>query len=181
MKKNNKENSVLNDINKTTTGISGVIAFVSLFSSSIAPYLKLDPLLVSGVGLLMAVLVLFVGWLISKSEKRQSADLAVNKQEVDDKIDKLQTSIDYLCDITEQNRLDTLRNTLIVYINDQPENHDTILRVAQRYFVEMGGNWIMTDEFYKWVESESKLGREVRIPSDLACKVKDEYNKTNML
>ena len=67
-----------------------------------------------------------------------------------------------------ETRLDGLRTLLTMYINSQPENHDTILKIAEKYFMEFDGDWVMTDEFLKWADSETENGRPVHVPAALS-------------
>lgn len=60
--------------------------------------------------------------------------------------EKLDT-IDHKCD---RNELATTRLQLIFLINSQPENKDTILATAQRYFVELDGNGEAWTVFNEW-------------------------------
>lgn len=53
---------------------------------------------------------------------------------------------------TTQNEKAIVRLQLIYLIHEQPENRDTILLTAQRYFIELDGNgeaWAVFDEWAK--------------------------------
>lgn len=53
---------------------------------------------------------------------------------------------------TIQNEKAIVRLQLIYLINEQPQNRDTILLTAQRYFIELDGNgeaWAIFDEWAK--------------------------------
>lgn len=60
-------------------------------------------------------------------------------------------------------RLDTLRVQLLQYIYNEPEAHETILRLAYTYFVTYKGDWVMTDKFRDWADSQG-----VNIPFELS-------------
>lgn len=49
---------------------------------------------------------------------------------------------------------DGLRTQLLLMILMRPEEKKEILTLAQHYFVDLQGNWYMTDVFDKWVEEE---------------------------
>lgn len=51
-------------------------------------------------------------------------------------------------------RLDTTRTQLIMLMEHQPHNHDTIIKVAERYFVALEGDWYLTSLFKDWAKSE---------------------------
>lgn len=59
-------------------------------------------------------------------------------------------------------RLDTLRTQLLLYMYHEPHEHHTILEIAKVYFVDCGGDWVMTDRFKKWAKEEG-----VEIPFQL--------------
>lgn len=47
---------------------------------------------------------------------------------------------------------DGLRTQLLLMILMRPEEKKEILTLAQHYFVDLKGNWYMTDVFTKWCE-----------------------------
>lgn len=51
-------------------------------------------------------------------------------------------------------RLDTLRTQLYIKMEHEPHNHDTILTIAHRYFVDYGGDWVATTDFQNWANKE---------------------------
>ena len=59
-------------------------------------------------------------------------------------------------------RLDTLRTQLLFYMYHDPHEHNTILEIAKVYFVDYGGDWVMTDKFKQWANEEG-----VNIPFQL--------------
>ena len=68
-------------------------------------------------------------------------------------IKKQLNNIEHKCD---RNELATTRLQLIFLIDAQPQNKDTILQTAQRYFVELNGNGEAWAVFYEWAE-QNKL------------------------
>lgn len=52
----------------------------------------------------------------------------------------------------DRNETATNRLQLLFLIESQPENKDTILQTAQRYFVEQNGNGEAWAVFYNWAE-----------------------------
>ena len=36
-----------------------------------------------------------------------------------------------------------------------PHNHDTILKMAEKYFITLKGDWYETNRFLDWVEKEN--------------------------
>lgn len=47
-------------------------------------------------------------------------------------------------------RQDTVRLQLDNLINNDSENIESILTVAHKYFIDMKGDWYMTEKFKKW-------------------------------
>ena len=47
-------------------------------------------------------------------------------------------------------RLDTTRLQLDNLINNDADNIESILKVAKVYFIDMNGDWYMTEKFKKW-------------------------------
>ena len=101
-------------------------------------------------------------FLIYKSEAR-------SRQELQDHIDEsntlTKTITDGLEDLKEMIR-DNGKSTLRLEINDEmlrnPHNHDTILKMGEKYFCEMDGDWYMTNRFLDWAEKE-----KVHLPPSL--------------
>jgi hypothetical protein len=51
---------------------------------------------------------------------------------------------------------DVLRTQLLLLILMKPEEKKEILTLGQHYFVDLEGNWYMTDIFNKWLESNGE-------------------------
>lgn len=49
---------------------------------------------------------------------------------------------------------DGLRTQLLLMILLKPQEKQEILTLGQHYFVDLKGNWYMTDIFDKWLEEE---------------------------
>lgn len=87
----------------------------------------------------------------------QTLDTHIGEQ-LSDVANHVETNADSLQDI----RLDTLRTQLLLYMYHEPHEHHTILEIAKVYFVDCGGDWIMTDKFKRWAKEEG-----VEIPFEL--------------
>lgn len=166
-KEMDKKQTVFDDLKECKGYILGIIGFattVSVFMIQVFHF-QLEPTLIGVCS--VALCMLLIGFFINRSEKREQTALAMHKQESSERTKHLQDSLDEIKKLTLETRLDSIRTLLTMYINTQPENHDTILKIAQRYFIEYGGDWVMTDEFLKWADSETEAGRKVHIPSNL--------------
>lgn len=72
-----------------------------------------------------------------------------NKERSFEQIKHQLTTIDGKCD---RNERATTRLQLIFLLDSQPQNKDTILQTAERYFVTLEGNGEAWAEFYKWAK-----------------------------
>lgn len=75
-------------------------------------------------------------------------------------VDKLEAQDVQLHEI----RLDTTRTQLIMLMEHQPHNYDTIIKVAERYFCTLQGDWYLTSLFKDWAKREG-----VSIPADISA------------
>lgn len=67
-------------------------------------------------------------------------------------IKHIREKLDKIDDKCDRNERATTRLQLIFLINSQPENKDTILQTAQRYFIELNGNGEAWAIFNAWAE-----------------------------
>lgn len=70
-----------------------------------------------------------------------------------------------------QIRLDTTRLQLSALIYREPDNIDSILKVAEFYFCELGGNWWMASEFKHWARQH-----DVDVPENIWNRLRKEKN-----
>lgn len=64
-------------------------------------------------------------------------------QHLDDRMSTLESKVN---DIRE----DTIRIQLDNLINNDSENIESILTIARTYFIDMKGDWYMTEKFKRW-------------------------------
>lgn len=81
---------------------------------------------------------------------------------IDDQLSDVVSSVRDNTKSLREIRLDTLRTQLLLYIYHEPHEHHTILEIAKVYFVDYGGDWIMTNKFKQWAREEG-----VEIPFEL--------------
>ena len=156
--------AVLDDIKSSKGYILGVIAFATAVGAFLTQVLHFRPEPTLTAVAFLAVFVLFLSWLIDKSEKRQVKRLEAHSRETDKRMDGFDESIKCLVNYAKETQLSTLRIEMGNEIARNPSNHDTILRYAQKYFIELGGDWVETDKFFAWAESEKEAGRTVHMP-----------------
>lgn len=73
----------------------------------------------------------FIQFLITRNDDRQGIESTLKKLEKDG-----------------------LRTQLLLMILMKPEEKKEILTLAQHYFVDLEGNWYMTDIFKKWLKEK---------------------------
>lgn len=52
-------------------------------------------------------------------------------------------------------KMDTTRAQLLTLMSSYPDNKSEILKVADKYFNEMNGDWYMTELFEEWAEEHN--------------------------
>lgn len=160
--------SVLDDIKNIKNYIIGIISFATAVATFLIQILhfRTEGTIAACAG--FAVLSLGVGYLIEKSNSRQSAALNAHVEDYRKDMVVIKDSIDYLKGMALENQRSALRLEMNSTIVRNPSNHDTILRYAERYFLPpINGDWVETDIFLGWVESENVAGRPVRVPPAL--------------
>lgn len=118
-----------------------------------------------------ACMMLLVGYLIDKSEKRQAKALKAHEDMSQAQVQCITDGIGRLEKMALENQRSSIRIEMNSYIRNEPDNHDTILAYAEKYFVELNGDWKETDKFMEWVDKENAAGRPVHIPPMLLSNV----------
>ena len=172
--------TVIDDIKESKGYILGVIAFataVATFLTTAMGFRK-EPTITAVAGL--AIFVLYLSWLIDRSEKRQIKRLEEHNKETNAIMAGYDKTLECLTSIAKETQLSTLRIEMDNEMARNPANHDTILRYAEKYFIELGGDWVQTDKFCAWVDSENAAGRTVHMPPVLMNHIatkREEENK----
>ena len=65
---------------------------------------------------------------------------------------QIQAKLDLIKQKCDRNEIATTRLQLIFLIESHPDNRDTILQTAQRYFIELDGNGEAWSSFHIWAE-----------------------------
>lgn len=82
----------------------------------------------------------FVQFMVSRHDGRNKS------------IAEIQTKLNSIARKCDRNELATNRLQLLFLIEAQPQNKDTILQTAQRYFTELDGDGEAWAVFYDWAE-----------------------------
>ena len=151
--------SALEDINQGKGYILGVLAFATAAGAFLTQVVNLrtEPTLIAVAG--VALTILFIGWLVQRSENHQSESMGM--------IECCKKDLEYLRTMAVENQRASLRIEMNDLIARDPANHDRILQYAERYFITYEGDWTQTDAFLAWVDKENALGRKVHVPPAL--------------
>lgn len=172
--------SVLDDVKTSKLWVVGVISFataIGAFLTTVCGF-KAEPTV--AVVAAFAVFLLFISWLIDRAEKRQIRMLKQHEAESNAKISSYDSMLKELLDYTKESQLILTRIEMSNAISHHPDDHPTILKYAQKYFIELGGDWVMTDIFINWSKAEEAAGRPVHISPALLSTVshlKTEHDK----
>lgn len=173
----------IEDLKTLRNWVLGVAAFATSISTFLvqALHFRLEPTLL--VVLAFSVLIIVIVLLMNRVERRQEEKLESHINYSETNTAKLNNRLDFIDKVLLDIQRSTLRTEMNNEIARHPENHDTILRMAQRYFlpVKDGGldaDWVQTDLFLTWVDNENKAGRKVHIPIALSQTVnRREYEE----
>lgn len=170
-------NNSIDDL-KTLKGYAlGVAGFATAISTILiqALHFPAEPTLLTVIG--FAGLMLLIAYLINRSEQRQTLLLKSHTEEADMLVNELKEDLAYLKDMALETQRSTLRTEMNDEIHRNPANHDTILKMAERYFITLKADWVQTNLFLDWVENERQAGREVHVPPALLENVTTKYNQ----
>lgn len=159
--------NALNDIKEGKVYILGVIGFTTAVTGFLVGVFNVDPVKTTIATVSTALVALFLGWLVHRAEKRSEAALQAHIKSSEEMMGKYTEDLKYLKTMALENQRSSIRIEMNAIIRNEPHNHDTILAYAEKYFVELDGDWKETDIFFRWISNEQKAGREVFIPPQL--------------
>lgn len=157
---------VIEDIKAGKGWITGVLAFTGVVAGSCTAIFGWEVSKVTAVALVAVCVVLGLSLVIQRSEDRNAKRLQQHIDNAEGQAKTVNDTLKQLTKVVKDTRKDTLRIQLSMYIKDQPDNIDTILKIAEVYFVELGGDWYMTSEFNKWAKSH-----DIEIPNIIATAI----------
>ena len=178
------------DVSKTWKKIAAVIAAVGVLATLTVNIFGTPADITYTVFAFLGLILLMISWYVDKQAEYSHNELVNHENQAREKItealtntkllihqveedSKSRTSIfeervDKIIDIVEDTRKDTLRIQLLMLMREDNNNVDTILRVAETYFVKLQGDWYMTSEFYRWAKAH-----DVVIPNNIWDSIKD--------
>ena len=196
-KKEQNPKSVWNDISKAAKRITAVITAVGVFATFIVKVFGTPSDLTYVIGGAMGAILLLISFYVDKQSfylhqeiieyeekskkdfyeimKKAKQETYDMKKDSNDKICLLDNNIKEILEISKETQKDTTRIQLLMVIQQQPNNIDTILKLAERYFVKLKGDWYVTSEFNKWAK-EHDVSLPIHIYNAI-CNNKHEQNK----
>ena len=188
------QKSVWDDLSKIWKRVAAVLTAIGILATAIVKIFNTPPEFTYVIFICIGGVLLIVSFYVDKqaqynheeilnSEKKAREDFFKVmkegekktlglKKDSDEKIDKLTNLLYQLLDLSEDTRRDTVRIQLIMIMHHEPENVDSILKLAKKYFVELHGDWYMTSEFTKWANSH-----DVIIPEYITKAIVETHEK----
>jgi len=154
--------TVFDNVKELKGWIAGAIGFDATVTALLVSVFQVDAVKTTIATTATTIVALAIVFLIYRSEARSRGELQKHVDEANSLVTGLKK------DIAEIKKLllDNGKSTLRIEINDEmsknPHNHDTILKMGEKYFCEMDGDWYMTNRFLDWAERE-----HVHLPSSL--------------
>ena len=150
----------------------GVVGFATAVATVLIQVLHFRTEPTVACTLAFACMMLLIVYLIGRAEKRNSDRLSKHIAEGDKALNGIQESLNDI-------KASTLRTEMNNEIYRNPQNHDTIIRMAEKYFGKkedggLGANWVEKELFLTWVDEEKAKGREVHIPKALVTQLENE-------
>ena len=147
--------SVLDNVKGIKAWVMGAIAFDASVTALLVNIFDVDAVKTTIATTATTIVALALIWLIHKAEETSRNELQRHIQDSNHLREELRECMAANKQQLSEIRKDTLRIQLSQYMKDQPSNIDTILKLAETYFVELQGDWYMTSEFSKWAEKNN--------------------------
>lgn len=167
------------DLKTLRNYVIGVAGFATTVSAILIQvfHFKAEPTVACAIA--FACMMLLIVYLIGRAEKRNQVMLQSHIDESNTVIGGFDKRLDSIDNVLLDIQKSTLRTELSNEINRNPSNHDTIIRMGEKYFCRLNGNWVMLDAYKSWMESEEKTGRKVHLPTELLTTFEQNQKKSN--
>lgn len=154
--------TILDTVREAKGWILGAIGFDTAVTTLLVTIFEVDTVKTTIATTATTLVALAIIFLIYRSESRSRQNLQNHIDEANALTEEVKSGMDEIKTMIKENGKSTLR----LEINDEmlrnPHNHDTILKMGEKYFCEMEGNWYMTNRFLDWAEQE-----KVHLPTPL--------------
>ena len=159
--------SAIEDIKSLKGYILGVAALAAGVTTFCTLTFHWEAPKVSAISAVVAIVFIVLALLIQRAENRNVKRLESHIVESGKQMEQFTEGINYLKHMALENQRASTRLEMNSFIRNEPWNHDTILSYAEKYFIELGGDWKETDVFLSWRDKENEAGRTVHIPPTL--------------
>lgn len=147
--------TVWDNVKEMKAWILGAIAFDASVTTLLVTIFKVDMVKTTIATTATTLVALAIIFLIYKSEARTKTELQKHIESSNKLVSELRQDVSEI----KKMILDNGKSTLRIEINEEmlqnPHNHDTILKMAEKYFCSMKGDWYMTNRFLDWVDKEN--------------------------
>lgn len=155
--------TVFDNVKEAKAWIVGAIGFDATVTALLVAVFNVDAVKTTIATTATTLVALAIIFLIYKSEGRSRIELQSHIEDSNKLTSELRKDISEIKKMILENGKSTLRIEINEEINQNPHNHDTILKMAERYFSPpMNGDWYMTNRFLDWAEKE-----KVHLPPSL--------------
>lgn len=146
--------TVWDNVKELKAWVVGAVAFDATVTSLLVAVFSVDMVKTTIATTATTIVALAIIFLIYKSEARGRGELQRHIDDSNVLVAGLKKDVSEIKNMI----LDNGKSTLRIEINEEmlrnPHNHDTILKMAEKYFCDMKGDWYMTNRFLDWVEKE---------------------------
>lgn len=154
--------TVFDNVKELRAWVLGAITFDVTVTALLVNIFQVDLVKTTIATTATTIVALAIIFLIYQSERRSRTELQKHIDASSELIGEVRTGMDEIKDML----LDSSKSTLRIEINEEistnPHNHDTILKMAEKYFCELDGDWYMTNRFLDWAGKEN-----IHLPSSL--------------
>lgn len=147
--------TVWDNVKELKAWVVGAIAFDATVTSLLVAVFEVDAVKTTIATTATTIVALAIIFLIYRSERRTKDELQRHIVESNKFIKEFHSAIADIKEMILDNGKSTLRLEIKEEMTQNPHNHDTILKMAERYFSPpMNGDWYMTNKFLDWAEKE---------------------------
>ena len=147
--------TVLDNVKELKAWVVGAIAFDAAVTSLLVAVFEVDAVKTTIATTATTIVALAIVFLIYRSEARSRRELQAHIDASNNLSTELRQDISEIKKMLMENGKSTLRIEINEEMLQNPHNHDTILKMAEKYFSPpMKGDWYMTNRFLDWVEKE---------------------------
>lgn len=148
--------TVFDNVKEAKAWIVGAIGFDAAVTTLLVTIFNVDAVKTTIATTATTVVALAIIYLIYRSEARSRKELQNHIEESNTLVEGLRSDITEIKSMLRENGKSTLRLEINEEMLRNPHNHDTILKMGEKYFCPpMNGDWYMTNRFLDWVEKEN--------------------------